>query len=101
MKDDVDGAGQPAKAASMRDLLNDLKDSGKEILSESLKSAKEILQEKTDEVKKKASDINSKSLGDMADGVSGYVKKNPVKSLLIAAGVGLALGYLLKGDKES
>ncbi len=38
-----------------------------------------------------------KDAGDLADDVNVYVRENPGKSILIAAGVGFALGLLLRG----
>lgn len=41
-----------------------------------------------------------KDAGELADDVNAYVRENPGKSILIAAGVGFALGLLLRGRRR-
>lgn len=41
-----------------------------------------------------------KDAGELADDVNVYVRENPGKSILIAAGVGFALGLLLRGGRR-
>jgi ElaB/YqjD/DUF883 family membrane-anchored ribosome-binding protein len=41
-----------------------------------------------------------KDAGELADDVNAYVRENPGKSILIAAGVGFALGMLLRGRRR-
>ena len=40
-------------------------------------------------------DQGGRSLGQMEDRVAGYIREKPVQSVLIAAGAGLALGWLV------
>ena len=67
----VDLAGEAQRYAGQR--VSDVRDSAAAVL---------------DTVKSKAQDYN--------DSVVGFIRKNPYKSLAIAAGVGLAAGYLLR-----
>ena len=41
-----------------------------------------------------------KSAEDLGDDVNAYVRENPGKSILIAAGVGFALGLLIRGRRR-
>jgi ElaB/YqjD/DUF883 family membrane-anchored ribosome-binding protein len=73
------------------------------ILREKATVAKEAVVELAGEVKHYASDrltqLKSKAgdkLHDANDTVVGFVQENPYKSIVIAAGIGLALGMLLK-----
>lgn len=67
----VDLAGEASRYASQR--VSDARDTAVAVL---------------DTVKSKAEDYN--------DTVVGFIRKNPYKSLAIAAGVGLAAGYMLR-----
>ena len=69
--------------ADLKDSAVAVKDAGHRI-SDARDSAAAVL----DTVKSKAEDYN--------DTVVGFIRKNPYKSLAIAAGIGLAAGYLLR-----
>lgn len=61
-------------------------------------SAKETARDSVERVKEKAADVYEHSrdkLADWNDSAQGYIQREPLKALAIAAGVGLLLGVLL------
>ncbi len=62
--------------------------------------AKDVVSEKVEKakagVKEGAEALKSKSLGDLCADTKGFVQENPGKSVLIALGVGVLAGMLLR-----
>ena len=76
----------------------------KEVVRERVETAKvkaregyEKASEKAHEVWEKAADT---SLNDVNESVNAYVRKNPGKSLLMAAGAGLVVGLLIRRRRD-
>jgi len=83
-----DGAQLRESAQMAKEAVTDLaKETGK-YANQRLSDAKESAGAMAQTVKEKASKYN--------EGFIGYVRENPYKSVAIAAGVGLALGILLR-----
>lgn len=62
------------------------------------KTAKEVAQDKLGEVKQKAAgyvDEGKQKVVRAEDQVESYIREQPLKSVLIAAGAGVLLGFLL------
>lgn len=79
-----------AKSETIQGMSEDLKEFGNR--------AGEIAQEKYDRMKKGAADMMEQGrerFEDMEESLEDYVAANPLKSILIAAGVGVIVGRLL------
>ena len=74
------------KAAETRDNIADMGHLAKETVQDKLHDLKGLAADKYDEGKQR--------LGEFQDGLVRSVRESPMKSVLIAAGVGLALGIL-------
>lgn len=75
-------------------------DATREAVGDRATRVRERMGEMADNVKAKAASLRDKiretEWDDVVDGVSGYVRNNPGKSVAIALGVGFALGLLLR-----
>ncbi len=62
------------------------------------RATKEVAQEKMGDAKQKATEYyeqGKKKASEFEDQIESYVRQKPLKSVLIAAGVGILLGFLL------
>jgi ElaB/YqjD/DUF883 family membrane-anchored ribosome-binding protein len=75
-------------AVAVKDAVVDLASETGRLARHSLHDAKDSASAMLDSVKSRAGDYN--------DRVVGFIRKNPYKSIAIAAGVGLGIGYLLR-----
>ena len=75
-------------AVAVKDAMVDLAGDARTYAGQRFSDAKESASAMLETVKSKAGDYN--------DTVVGFIKKNPYKSLAIAAGIGLAAGYMLR-----
>ena len=75
-------------AVAVKDAMIDMASEAKHFASDRIGEARDSASAMIDSVKSKAEDYN--------DSVVGFIRKNPYKSLAVAAGVGLALGYMLR-----
>lgn len=87
-----------ATTADLREQARVVKDD----LREFGRTAKEIAQEKMSDVTQKAGEYTSeyyekgkKKAVELEDRVEGYIRQKPLQSVLIAAGAGFVLGFLL------
>jgi len=78
-------------AAAVKDAVVDLAGDARTYAGQRIQDAKESASAALETVKSKAGEYN--------DTVVGFVRKNPYKSLAIAAGIGLAAGYLLRRSR--
>jgi len=88
----------PAGTASSTQRLRDQTATVKEDVRELGRITKEVSREKLQEAKHVAGEYLDKGLDRAAqieDSVVAYVREKPVKSILIAAGAGALLGFLL------
>lgn len=84
-----------------RDFVEEKIEETKEVLGDSYSKAREQLDDVSGDVRKgvkAAAKRLEKDYGDVWEDVLGYVKENPGTSIAISLGVGLLLGYLLRGD---
>ena len=70
-----------------------------EPLEELTETGRVLLEEAAKKFKRKTAGLKDKTVSELSDDLKGYVKENPIKSILIAAGAGLLLGWFLKRDK--
>jgi ElaB/YqjD/DUF883 family membrane-anchored ribosome-binding protein len=83
-----DGSHLKESAVAVKDAVVDLASETGRLARHRLNDAKESAAAMIDTVKSKAGDYN--------DSVVGFIRKNPYKSIAIAAGVGLGVGYMLR-----
>jgi ElaB/YqjD/DUF883 family membrane-anchored ribosome-binding protein len=84
----TDGSHLKESAVAVKDAVVDLASETGRLARQRLNDAKDSAAEMIDTVKSKAGDYN--------DTVVGFIRKNPYKSIAIAAGVGLGVGFLLR-----
>lgn len=68
-------------------------------LRKSAEAARERAQETAESVREGYAKVRSQA-GDLSEQVSSYVRENPGKSVLMAAGVGFLLGLLFRGHRD-
>ncbi len=91
-----------ARAAleTAREKMGELYGRSREVVEEAYEKAKEQLDKLTVEIKKGYAKVKAKvqeiDVKEVRDDVVGYVRRNPGKSILIALGVGFAVGYLVR-----
>lgn len=88
----MDSAGEAIREGAT--VVKDKVIEGYETAKHKVSEGYEAVSHKVHDVIDKAADT---SLKDAKDSVSGFVKANPGKSLLVAAGAGLILGVILRG----
>jgi ElaB/YqjD/DUF883 family membrane-anchored ribosome-binding protein len=70
-----------------------------EPLEELTETGRRLLEEAAQSFKKKTAGLKDKTVSELSDDLKDYVKTNPIKSVLIAAGAGFLLGWIFKRDK--
>ena len=75
-------------AVAVKDAVVDLAGEARHYAGQRVSDARDSAVALLDTVKSKAEDYN--------DTVVGFIRKNPYKSLALAAGIGLAAGYILR-----
>lgn len=83
----------------INEILTEVRERGRELLSDGLETAKESIEEGSKVFKEKAKIFSEKTVKEISDDARSYVRKNPLKSVAIAAGVGLLIGLFLKSDR--
>jgi len=86
-----------------RDFVEEKIEETKEVLGESYTKAREQFDDVSEDVRKgvkSATKRLEKDYGDVWDDVRCYVKENPGTALAIALGVGLMLGFVLRGGDD-
>ena len=83
-----DGSHLKESAVAVKDAVVDLASETASLARHRLQDAKDSATAMIDTVKSRAADCN--------DSVVGYIRKNPYKSIAIAAGIGLGVGYMLR-----
>ena len=68
-------------------------------LRKSAEAARERAQETAETVREGYAKVRSQA-GDISEQVSSYVRENPGKSVLMAAGIGFLLGLLFRGNRD-
>jgi ElaB/YqjD/DUF883 family membrane-anchored ribosome-binding protein len=79
--------------------LDDLRDAAKRTGSKVRQSAREQYEARSEQIRagyQKAQE----NVGEWSDDLTDYVRENPGRSLLIAAGVGFAVGLLVRGFRR-
>ncbi len=82
------------KAEETMEKMRSMGQQGKEKAKEAYETAKEKIQ-------KTVKDIRGKSFDQVVDDVSGYIKDNPGRFLLITLGIGIAAGMMLRGNRHN
>jgi len=75
-------------AVAVKDAVTDLASETGKYASNRIADAKDMASTAVDAAKSKASDVSSS--------VVSYIKKNPYRSVAIAAGAGLVLGFMMR-----
>ena len=86
-----------------RDFVEEKIEETKEVLGESYTKAREQFDDVSEDVRKgvkSATKRLEKDYGDVWDDGRCYVKENPGTALAIALGVGLLLGFVLRGGDD-
>ena len=83
-----DGSHLKESAVAVKDAVVDLAGETASLARHRLHDAKDSAAAMLDTVKSRAGDCN--------DSVVGFIRKNPYKSIAMAAGIGLGVGYLLR-----
>jgi ElaB/YqjD/DUF883 family membrane-anchored ribosome-binding protein len=86
-----------------RDFVEEKIDETKEVLGESYAKAREQFDDVSEDVRKgvkSAARKLEKDYGDVWEGVLGYVKENPGTAIAISLGIGLLLGFVLRGGDD-
>jgi ElaB/YqjD/DUF883 family membrane-anchored ribosome-binding protein len=86
-----------------RDFVEEKIDQTKEVLGESYTKAREQFDEVSDDVRKGAKTAArqlDKDYGDIWAETRRYVRENPGTALAISLGVGLLLGFLIRGGDD-
>jgi ElaB/YqjD/DUF883 family membrane-anchored ribosome-binding protein len=87
-----------AQTGAVRDEVRELGRVTREAAQEKLDAARRAAEEAYQQGRKKAGDLYDQSkrkAGDVEDQVVEYIRDKPLKSLVIAAGVGMLLGIIL------
>lgn len=88
---------KPGGSSAREDLKDQVRTVGKEVAALGRQS-KEAASEVVDDAKERVGEFYEQGrakAGEYGDHVSGYVQDSPMKSLLIAAGAGVLVGFLL------
>ena len=72
----------------------------KSMASEAKEKMKGAYESAREQVKETMESLKCKSFDDVVDDVSGYIKENPGRFLLITFGLGLAAGLLMRNNKN-
>lgn len=81
-------------------IVSDVTEKGRTLFNEGLKSARGILDERSEAIKEKATEMSDKTLNELANDLKAYIRRHPFKSMGIAAGAGVLLGFLLKSNSR-
>jgi ElaB/YqjD/DUF883 family membrane-anchored ribosome-binding protein len=93
----ANGGDKTHEQQSIKQLVEEATEKGRELLNEGLETAKGILEKKTAELKVKAAEYG---LDEAEVTVRTYVKKNPWRSVAIAVAIGVFLGRLTAPSKH-
>lgn len=86
-----------------RDFVEQKIDETKEVLGESYSKAREQFDDVSEDVRKgvkSAARRLEKDYGDVWEDVRGYVRDNPGTAIAISLGIGLLLGFVLRGGDD-
>jgi ElaB/YqjD/DUF883 family membrane-anchored ribosome-binding protein len=86
-----------------RDFVEQKIDETKEVLGDSYAKARDQFDDVSEDVRKgvkSAAKKLEKDYGDVWEDVRGYVRDNPGTALAISLGVGLLLGFVLRGGDD-
>ena len=83
----------------MSELAETTQEYGRKI-AEAASQARDYVGEKATIVGEKLKDLQNKDISEIADEAKEYARRKPGQALLIAAGAGLILGFLLRGGRR-
>ena len=90
-------AGAKSTAEKIEKVIEDVAARGRALADEGLESVREIWENNAEKLKQKAAEWG---VDEAVDDVRSYVRKNPWKSVAIAAGVGLIAGILFRSSNS-
>ena len=74
-------------------------DYGKKI-ADAASRASDYIEQKANVVGEKFKDLQGKNFSEIADDAKDYARRKPAHAILIAAGAGLVLGFLLRNGRR-
>ena len=92
-----------SEGSSALDELLDVTRDLKSTLGRLVEASRHLASEQVGKIRDGASSLLTRGkerAGDVVSGTSDYVKDEPVKSLLVAVGAGLVLGYLISRSRD-
>lgn len=84
-------------AQKVEKVIEEVAAKGRALADEGMEIARDVWEENAEKFKKQAAEWG---VDEMADDLRTYVRKNPWKSLAIAAGAGLVVGLLLRSSQS-
>ena len=95
MNESIAGQGQQGGAAQLKEKAQEVKDNLREMGSQ----ARDVAKEQYENLRSQANEYYEQGrerINEYTESLEQYVQEQPIKSLLIAAGVGVLLGILWK-----
>ena len=83
----------------MSDFSECAKDYGKKV-ADAASRASDYIEQKAGVVGEKLKDLQGKDFREIADDAKDYARRKPAQAMLIAAGAGLVLGFLLRSGRR-
>jgi len=83
----------------MSDFSDCAKDYGKKV-ADAASRASDYIEQKAGVLGDKLKDLQGKDFGEIADDAKDYARRKPAQAMLIAAGAGLVLGFLLRSGRR-
>jgi ElaB/YqjD/DUF883 family membrane-anchored ribosome-binding protein len=83
----------------MSDFSEDAKECGRKVV-DAYSRATDYIDEKARIAGDKFKDLQGKNFSEIADEAKDYARREPAKAILISAGVGLFLGFLLRNGRR-
>ena len=69
-------------------------------IADAASRASDYIEQKADVVGEKFKDLQGKNFSEIADEAKDYARRKPAHAMLIAAGAGLVLGFLLRNGRR-
>jgi ElaB/YqjD/DUF883 family membrane-anchored ribosome-binding protein len=83
----------------MSDFSDCAKDYGKKV-ADAASRASDYIEQKAGVLGDKLKDLQGKDFREIADDAKDYARRKPAQAMLIAAGAGLVLGFLLRNSRR-
>ncbi|OVE78177.1 hypothetical protein BVX98_01190 [bacterium F11] len=83
---------------AMNRVVSEVSQRGKKLINEGLNNARQVIEENAETWKQKAGELSDKSWEEISDDAKVTIRKHPLKSIAVALGVGVLLGFIFKSD---